>query len=100
MEWMNGLAGLITVLVFVIGLPLVLRKRNKMGPQKLEQFLHHLGEMGIKAVLAEKDTKEKRIGVGHNWSQRSEGIFKIEGKNIKFINISSVSSQYGNQEKF
>ncbi len=95
MEWANILTGLIAALVLAIGLPLALRKRKKGGPQNVEQLLHHLLEIGVKASLAEKSVEEGKVGVGRSFVRRSESVIKIEGRNIDYINVSSVSSQYG-----
>jgi len=95
MEWVNILAGIITFLVFAIGLPLALRKRKKSGPQNVEQLLHHLQEIGVKASLAEKGVDEEKVGASRSFMRRSESVIKIEGRNIDYINVSSVSSQYG-----
>ena len=95
MEWVNILAGIITFLVFAIGLPLALRKRKKGGPQNVEQLLHHLQEIGVKASLAEKGVDEEKVGASRSFMRRSEDVIKIEGRNIDYINVSSVSSQYG-----
>ena len=95
MEWVNILAGIITFLVFAIGLPLALRKRKKSGPQNVEQLLHHLQEIGVKASLAEKGVDEEKVGASRSFMRRSEDVIKIEGRNIDYINVSSVSSQYG-----
>jgi len=95
MEWANILTGLVAFLVLAIGLPLALRKRKKGGPQTVEQFLHHLQEIGIKASLAEKGVEEEKMGVSRSFMGRSESIIKIEGRNIDYINVTSVASQYG-----
>jgi len=95
MGWSNILAGIITFLVLTIGLPLALRKRKKSGPQNVEQLLHHLQEIGVKASLAEQGVEEEKMGVGHSFMRRSESTIKIEGRNIDYINVISVSSQYG-----
>lgn len=95
MEWVNILAGIITFLVFAIGLPLALRKRKKSGPQNVEQLLHHLQEIGVKASLAEKGVDEEKVGASRSFMRRSEDVIKIEGRNIDYINVSSVASQYG-----
>lgn len=95
MEWVNILSGLIAALVLTIGLPLALRKRKKGGPQNVEQLLHHLQEMGVKASLAEKGVDEEKVGASRSFMRRSESVIKIEGKHIDYINVSSVASQYG-----
>ena len=95
MEWVNILSGLIAALVLTIGLPLALRKRKKGATQNVEQLLHHLQEIGVKASLAEKGVDEEKVGASRSFMRRSESVIKIEGRNIDYINVSSVSSQYG-----
>ena len=95
MEWVNILTGLIALLVLSIGLPLALRKRRKVGPQNVEQFLHHLQEIGVEAFLAERGVAEEKVGTSRGWGQRSEGVIKIERRNIDYINVISIASQYG-----
>ena len=95
MDWANILTGIIAVLVLTIGLPLALRRRKKGGPQNVEQLLYHLQEIGVKASMAEGDGGEGKVGVSRSFMQRPEGVIKIEGKHIDYINVSSVTSQYG-----
>ena len=95
MEWSNILAGIITFLVLTIGLPLALRKRKKSGPQNVEQLLHHLLEIGVKASMAEKGVDEEKVGASRSFMRRSESVIKIEGRNVDYINVISVASQYG-----
>ena len=95
MEWTEILTSIITALVVIIGIPLALRKRKKGGSQNVEQLLHHLQGIGVKASLLEKGVQEEKVGVGRGWWRRSEGVIKIEGKHIDYINVSSVASQYG-----
>jgi len=94
-DWANILTGLIAVLVLTIGLPLALRRRKKGGPQNVEQLLYHLQEIGVKASMAEGDGGKGKVGVSRSFMQRPEGVIKIEGKHIDYINVSSVTSQYG-----
>ncbi len=95
MEWVNILTSIIAVLVVAIGLPLVLRRRKKGGPQNVEQLLHHLLEIGVKASLAEKGVEEGKVGVGRSFMQRSVGVIEIVGGNIDYMNVIGVASQYG-----
>jgi len=96
-EWVNILSGFIAVLVLTIGLPLALRKRKKSGPQNVEQLLHHLQEIGVKASPVEGVVEEGKgkVGMSHSFMRRSEGVVKIEERHIDYINVSSVASQYG-----
>ncbi len=95
MDWASILGGIITFLVLTIGLPLALRQRKKSGPQNVEQLLHHLQEIGVKASLTERGVAEEKVGASRSFMQRSETVIKIEGRNIDYINVSSVASQYG-----
>jgi len=95
MEWANILGGIIAALVFAIGLPLALRKRRKGGPQTVEQLLHHLQEIGVKASLAEGGGEEWKVGVSRSFVRSSVGVIEIAGRNIDYINVIGVASQYG-----
>ncbi len=95
MDWASILGGTIAALMAAIGLPLALRKRKKGGLQNMDQFLHHLHEMGVKASRLERGAEEAKVGVGRASGQRSEGVIKIEGRNIDYINVINVASQYG-----
>ena len=94
MDLDNIISIIIGVLV-VIGLPLALRKRKKVGPQKREGLCQYLKEMGIKVSLAEKGDDKEKIGLSRASGQKSEGTIQLQEQNINFINIINVSSQYG-----
>ena len=95
MDWANILTGFIAALVLTIGLPLALRKRRKGGPQTVEQLLHHLQEIEVKASLAEGRGEEWKVGVRRSFMQSSVGVIEIAGRNIDYINVIGVASQYG-----
>lgn len=94
MDWAN-IVSVIAALAVAIGLPMALRKRKKEGSQKREQFFNHLQEIGVKAALVEVGAGEEKVGVSRSWGRRSEGVIKIEARNIDYINVTSVASQYG-----
>ena len=95
MDWVNILTGIIAALVLTIGLPLALRKRKKGGTQNVEQFLHHLQEIGVKASLAEKGVDEEKVGLSRSFMRSSVGVIEIAGRNIDYVNVIGVASQYG-----
>ncbi len=95
MGWVNILGGIMAALVLTIGLPLALRKRKKGGPQNVEQLFHHLQEIGVKASLAEKGVDEEKVGLSRYFMQSSVGVIEIAGRNIDYINVIGVVSQYG-----
>ena len=94
MDWAN-IVSVIAALAVAVGLPLALRKRKKEGSQKREQFFNHLQGIGVKASLGEAGAGEEKVGVSRSWGQRSEGVIKIESRNIAYVNVISVASQYG-----
>jgi len=95
MEWASILGGLIVALVFAIGLPLALRKRKKGGPRNVEQLLHHLQEIGVKTSPVEKVVDEEKVGMSRSFTQSSVGVIEIAGRNIDYMNVIGVASQYG-----
>ena len=95
MEWINIFSGLIAALVLTIGLPLALRKRKKGGSQNVEQLLHHLLGIGIKASPAGKGIPEEKMGMSHSFMRSSVGLIRIASRNIDYINVIGVASQYG-----
>ena len=94
MDWSSILSVIVVALV-VVGLPLALRKRKKVGHLKREELCQHLKEIGIEASLVEKGDDKEKIGLSRASGQKSEGIIRIEGKNIDSINVIGVTSQYG-----
>jgi len=95
MDWANIAGSLAMLLVFAIGLPLALRKRKKGGPQKMGEFLEHLQKIGVKATLVERGAGEEKVGIGRGSGQRSEGVIEIRERNIDYVNVISIASQYG-----
>jgi len=95
MDWANILTGIIAALVVAIGIPLALRKRKKGGPQNVEQLTHHLQEIGVKASLAEKGVGEEKVGLSRSFMRSSVGLIEIAGRNIDYMNVIGVASQYG-----
>jgi len=96
MEWGNIL-GIITAIMVAVGLPLALRKRKKAGPQNVDELFYHLQGMGVKVSRLEAGAEEEKVGVSRGSGQRSEGVIKVEERNIDFISVSSTASQYGTQ---
>ncbi len=95
MEWTNIIGSILMALAFAIGLPLALRKRKRAGPQKMGEFLGHLQGMGVEASPVSSDTDQKKLGVRRSSGQKSEGLIEIRERNIDYIGVISVASQYG-----
>ena len=94
MDWSSILSIIMAILVAIV-LPLALRRRKKTEPRTREELYQHLREMGVEASLAERDDNREKIGLGRASGQKSDGIIKVEDKNIDSINVISISSQYG-----
>ena len=94
MDW-GSVLGIIIAALIAIGLPLALRRRKKTGPQKGEELCQHLKEMGVKAYIVEAGGEQEKIGLKRSSGEKSMGVVELKGRNIDFINIIGVSSQYG-----
>ena len=96
MDRASILGGIIIFLVLTIGLPLTLRQQKKNDPiYNVEQLLHHLQEIGVKASLTERGVAEEKVGASRSFRRRSESVIEIEGRDIDYINVSSIASQNG-----
>ena len=95
MDWANIIGSIAFAVVFAIGIPLALRKRKKAGPQNMEQLFQHLQTIGVKVSRIEKGADEEKVGVSRGSGQRSEGLIKVSERNIDYVNIISITSQYG-----
>jgi len=51
--------------------------------------------MGVKASTLEKGSNQEKIGQKRSRSERSTGVIELKDRNIDFINIISIASQYG-----
>ena len=94
MDW-NIMPGIVIAALAAIGLPLALRRRRKAGPKKKEEFCHHLQKMGVKAYMMQTGDNREKIGQKHSWGEKSMGIIELKDRNIDFINIIGIASQYG-----
>jgi hypothetical protein len=94
MDW-SSILGIIMAILVAIGLPLALSKRKKGGPEKREELCQHLQEMGVKAFTLEKGSDQEKIGQKRSRGEKSAGLIELKDRNIDFINIIGVASQYG-----
>lgn len=98
MEWahiINIAVGILTASIAAIGLPLALSKRKKQAPKKSGELYSHLQNMGLDLFLPEEETGRGKIGIQRFTSSKSQGLIGIRGKNIEWINLIGVSTQYG-----
>lgn len=98
MDWaniINIIIGVVTALVAGIGLPIALRKRKKQGPHKGEELLLHLQGIGLNTYLPSEETIREKTGFQRFSSTRLLYVIGIKEKNIQWINLIGISSQYG-----
>lgn len=89
----------ILALLASIGFSFALLGRKKGGQKKLNEFYQHLQMIGINSTLINKDSAEEKIKKP-SWPNRSEGVIEVEDKDIDYINLVSVTSQYSVQYFF
>jgi len=94
MGWSSILSVVIAILV-AVALPLALRKRKRTGVQKEEELCQHLQEMGVKAYTVEAGGKQEKIGLKRSSSEKSMGVIELRDRNVDFINVIGVATQYG-----
>jgi len=94
MDWGDIVPGILALLAS-IGFLLALRGRKRGGQKKLNEFYQHLQLIGIKSFIMDKGTEQEQIKQKISWPHRSEGVIKVQDRNIDYINIISVASQYG-----
>lgn len=96
MEWANSITGIITAIIFAIGIPLALRKRKKEGPQNVDQLAQHLRQLGINVTAVSKDAIPSSLGSNRSsFKKNSVGLLEISGHHVSYINVIGIASQYG-----
>lgn len=114
-ESIRGLSTAIAMLVaFAIGVWLALRARKKDAPLKVDELLHHLQEMGIRASAIDKGIWERSVvergGDSGSWLSRGgkeiwgwvwggntrvEGVIEIRERHVDYVQVVSQASQGG-----
>jgi len=86
---------IIIAFVSAVLLPLFLSKRKKEGHKKFEEFCRHLPVIGVRFTELDKESEQAKLGKKISRAQKSEGVVALEERNIDFIIVASVASQYG-----
>lgn len=94
MDWGDILPAVIAFLTAIL-LPLFFMKRKKGGQKKLKEFYQHLQGVGVNSFLLDKGCEQEKMEKRASRGERSEGVVGVEDRNIDFITIISVTSQYG-----
>lgn len=94
MEWSSVIPAVIAFLTAFL-LPFIFSKRKKESAKKIKNYSQDLGKIGIDFEEIEKDDEEIHFVRKLSWGQKAEGIFKLKKRNIDYIFLISVTSQYG-----
>lgn len=94
MDWSNILPAIIAIITAIV-FPFILKKRKKEGPKKRKDYAQSLDELGLKFEKIDKGDDRVSFIKKQSFSQKAEGIFALKEKNIDFLFIMSVTSQYG-----
>ncbi|GAH52729.1 unnamed protein product, partial [marine sediment metagenome] len=86
---------IIIAFVSAVLLPFFLSKRKKEGHKKFEEFRRHLPGIGVRFTKLDKESEQAKLGKKISRAQKSEGVVALEERNIDFIIVASVASQYG-----
>jgi hypothetical protein len=92
---LENIIPIIIAFVTAFLLPFFLSKRKKEGHKKFEEFRRHLLGIGVRFVELDKQSEQAKLGKKISRAQKSEGAFALEERNIDFIIVGSVASQYG-----
>lgn len=93
MDW-DALIPLIIFLA-VFALPMILSRLRKGSQSKLDELHQHLQGTGVKSSLPEGESAREKADKKRSWGEKVEGVIDIEDRNVDYINVISVSSQYG-----
>jgi hypothetical protein len=92
---LENIIPIIIAFVTAFLLPFFLSKRKKEGHKKFEEFRRHLLGIGVRFVELDKQSEQAKLGKKISRAQKSEGALALEERNIDFIIVGSVASQYG-----
>jgi hypothetical protein len=93
MEW----DALIPLIIFLaaFALPMLLSRLRKTSQSKLDELYQHLRDIGVKASIPVVESSGEKEDKKRSWGEKVEGVIDIEDRNFDYINVISVSSQYG-----
>ncbi len=94
MDWANISISTVVALLLAVGLPMMLRRRQKVGQANTEGLLTHLTALGVGASLVDDGGGIEKTGMGRVSAQRSEGLIALKQRRISFVNVVSQTSQY------
>ncbi len=92
---LENIIPIIVAFVTAFLLPFFLSKRKKEGHKKFDEFRRHLLGIGIRFAEMDKESEQAKLGKKITKAQKVEGVVALEERNIDFIIVASVASQYG-----
>jgi len=94
MKWSQILPAVVAFLTAFL-LPFIFSKRKKDHEKKIKNYSQNLRDVGIDFETIGKDDPRVHFIKKLSWGHKAEGIFALKGKNIDYIFLISVTSQYG-----
>jgi hypothetical protein len=92
---LDNIIPIIVAAATAILFPFFLSKRKKEGHKKHEEFRGHLLGIGVRFIELDKESEQAKLGKKLSRAQKAEGVVALEERNIDFIIVASVASQYG-----
>jgi hypothetical protein len=92
---LENIIPIIVAFVTAFLLPFFLSKRKKEGHKKFEEFHRHLLGIGVRFAALDRESDQAKLGKKVSRAQKVEGVVALEDRNIDFIIVASVASQYG-----
>ncbi len=94
MKWSNILAAVIAFITAFL-LPIIFAKLKKESGNKVKNYSQKLREIGIDFEEIKKGDERIDFIKQMSWGQKAEGIVALEKRNIDYLFLISVNSQYG-----
>jgi hypothetical protein len=94
MEWSQIIPAILAFLTAFL-IPFIFSKRKKESTKRIKNYSHDLRETGIDFERIDRDDERIHFIKKLSWGQKAEGIFKLKKRNIDYIFLISVNSQYG-----
>lgn len=94
MEWAD-IVPILIALLLALGLPVALAARRRSQAAKTKSLHEHLTGIGVKASLLDEGSSAEKLKQKLTWGEKCEGICEIQGRNIDYVSVTGVSSQYG-----
>ena len=86
---------IIVAILFAIGLPIAMAARRRGRAARTKSLHEHLNSIGVKASPLDERAAAEKVKQKLSWGEKCDGICEIQGRNIDYVSVTGVSSQYG-----